>query len=155
MSDPAANSLNRFTPTDILAWLCDSLSPAQQRSVLRAMIAHAEALLEPGITPSRTGTRTLEMTTREGVPFAFAVGVQVQDRESLQAVQQGMTSNALSVRSALWLDATGETPIVHAGAVCLIAGRTVATLVAGPEHLKIEIASRDFDRTLDLDDIVA
>ncbi len=66
-----------------------------------------------------------------------------------------MNSNALDVKPAIWLDATGETPIVHAGAVCLIAGRTVATLVAGPERLKIELASRDFDRTLDLDDIVA
>jgi len=155
MSDPAENSPPLFTPTDILAWLCDRLSPVQQRGMLRAMIARSNALLEPGVPPGRTATRVLEITPQSGVPFAFAVGVQVQDRDALQAVQQGSISGSLSVKPAIWLDATGEVSVVHVGAVCLIAGRTVATLVAGPDRLEIEIASHAFDRTLDLDDVNA
>ena len=153
MPDPAENPPPQFAPADILTWLCDRLSPVQQRSMLRAMIARSNALLEPGVPPDQTATRVLEITPQSGVPFTFAVGVQVQDRDALQAVQQGSISGSLSMRPAIWLDATGEVPIVHVGAVCLIAGQTVATLVASPECLTIEIASHAFDRTLDLDEI--
>ncbi len=106
-----------------------------------------------GVPPGRTATHVLEITPESGVPFTFAVGVQVQDRDALQAVQQGSISGSLIVKPAIWLDATGEVPVVHVGAVCLVAGRTVATLAAGPDRLEIEIASHAFDRTLDLDDV--
>ena len=87
------------------------------------------------------------------MPFTFAVGVQVQDRDALQAVQQGSISGSLSMKPAIWLDASGEVRVVHIGAVWVIAGQTVATLVAGPDRLEIEIASHAYDRTLDLDEI--